>query len=165
MLCLAVENLRGSRYYIKIVERMVFIAYMCIEPHPLALVLAGSQSEAGSAHTCNPSLSSLESQTRPNNFDIKRSGSGLQYYSLQCAPEIVEATRTRTRTRSLSIPCVCVCVCVCGRGGSSIFLTSSNFPDNVCVYVYVYVCVWEGGGSSIFLKSRKFPDKYVCVCV
>ena len=70
MLCLAVENLRGGRYYIgtvKIVERMGFIAMKlcrlhvnCIEPHPIALVLAGSQSEAGSAHTCNPSLSSLD---------------------------------------------------------------------------------------------------------
>ena len=83
---LGCRKFRGGRYYIgtaKIAERMVFIAMNvpvhvnCIELHPLALVLAGSQSEAGSAHTCNPSLSSLESQTRSNNFDIKR-----QDYSL-----------------------------------------------------------------------------------
>ena len=47
----------------------------CIEPHPLALVFAGSQSKAGSAHTCNPSLPSLESQIQPNKYmyDTKRS--------------------------------------------------------------------------------------------
>ena len=99
---LGCRKFRGGRYYIgtaKIAERMVFIAMNapvhvnCIELHPLALVLTGSQSEAGSAHTCNPSLSSLESQTRSNNFDIKRQ------------METVEANRTtRTRTRSLSIP-------------------------------------------------------------
>ena len=46
-----------------------------------------------------------------------------------------------------------------GRGGSSIFLTSRQFPDNVCVYgvhlyvyvyVYVYVCMLGGGGGLAF---------------
>ena len=54
--------------------------YCMHESHPLGLVLAGSQSEAGCAHTCNPSLSSLESQTGPNKHDIKRFGSGQQNY-------------------------------------------------------------------------------------
>ena len=54
---------------------------------------------------------------------------------------------------------VAICVCVYGmcvyvwEGGSSIFLTSSNFPDNVCVHdvcicVCVCVCVWGGGGGG-----------------
>ena len=63
-----------------------------------------------------------------------------------------------------------VYVYVCGEGGSSIFLTSRPFPDNVrmcvygvCVYVLcVRVCVWGGGVSRIFLTSRQFPD-IVCV--
>ena len=58
---------------------------------PLALVLAGSQSQAGSAYICNPSLSTLESQTSATEQipDLD---------SLQCAPETAAATRTQTRT-------------------------------------------------------------------
>ena len=69
--------------------------------------------------------------------------------------------------------CIYVYAYVCVCGGSSIFLTSSNFPDNVCVHrvcVYVYVCMCGRGGLySIFLTSRKFPDNVcvhsVCVCI
>ena len=68
----------------------------CIEPHPLALVLAGSQSESASANTCNPSLSSLESQTRPN---IKLSG---RFPVRTVKLPAVEATRTRVNSNSNS---------------------------------------------------------------
>ena len=46
-----------SRYEKNILSTIfrICVHVNCIEPHPLALVLAGSLSEAGSAHTCNPS--------------------------------------------------------------------------------------------------------------
>ena len=73
MLCLAVEIL-GVVGTVKIAQRMVFIAVHvnCIEPHPLALVLAGSQSEVGSAHTGNLSLSSLENQSNSTKHKTAR---------------------------------------------------------------------------------------------
>ena len=69
----------------------------CIKPHPLALVFAGSQSEAGSAHTCNPCC--LASKVKPDQTNTIRSG--WQDYSLQYATP----TPTPTPTWSLSIPC------------------------------------------------------------
>ena len=52
----------------------MYIAWpYCIEPQPLALVLAGSQAEVGSAHTSNSLLSSFESQTRPKKYNKKPS--------------------------------------------------------------------------------------------
>ena len=55
------------------------------EPHPLglALVLAGSQSEAGCAHTCSPSLSSPESQTGPNKYELDLASKIILYSAHQ----------------------------------------------------------------------------------
>ena len=56
----------GTTYRaVKIAERMAVrhVHVYCTSHTPLALVVAESQTEAGCAHTCNPSLSSLESQT------------------------------------------------------------------------------------------------------
>ena len=59
------------------------------------------------------------------------------------------------------MPCVYVYVCVGGEGGgggSSIFLTSRKFPDNVCVHGVVYMCMCmcvcvcvcgRGGGGGV----------------
>ena len=95
-------SLTGRTLTVQIAERMVFIIcnevhVNCIEPHPSAL---SSTNLSQKRHNCNPSLSSLESQTRPKNFDIKRSGSGLQEY-------FCVRTGNLGATRSLSIPIGC----------------------------------------------------------
>ena len=64
---------------------------------PLTLVFAGSLSEAGSANTCNHSLSSFES----NPTKTIQTWLARLFFTVRTG-----ATRTRTRTRSLSIPVI-----------------------------------------------------------
>ena len=83
---------------------------------PLALVFAGSLSEAGSAHTCNHSLSSFES----NPTKTIQTWLARLFFTVRTGAIELESTRTRTRTRSLSIPSngeIIACLCQM-RGGA-----------------------------------------------
>ena len=65
---------------------------------PLALVFAGSLSEAGSAHTCNHSLSSFES----NPTKTIQTWLARLFFTVRTGAIELESTRTR----SLSIPII-----------------------------------------------------------